>query len=178
MVFWPDSPRVVTMAEAEAVVAAVPDGVLTVGVFVDPSREQLDEVMRNVPLGAIQLHGRESADFADSLPWPIIKAVAVPDTGPLPDLTPWSGVRILIDAHDPVRRGGTGHPVDWARAAALAATRPVILAGGLRPETVGQAIARVRPAGIDVSSGVEAAPGIKDAGKLRALFDAVREVEV
>lgn len=177
MVFWTASPRAVTMAQAEAVAAAVPAGVLTVGVFVDATRDQIAAVVRRVPIGAVQLHGRETPGFVESLPWPVIKAVAVPSEGPLPDLAPWAGVRVLIDAHDPVRRGGTGQMVDWARAAALAATRPVILAGGLRPETVAEAIARVRPAGIDVSSGVERAPGIKDQARLRALFDAVREVE-
>lgn len=177
MVFWTASPRAVTIARAEAVAAAVPAGVLTVGVFVDATRDEIAAVVRQVPLGAVQLHGRESPGFAESLPWPVIKAIAVPSEGPLPDLAPWAGVRVLIDAHDPVRRGGTGQMVDWARAAALSATRPVILAGGLRPETVAEAIARVRPAGIDVSSGVERAPGIKDQARLRALFDAVREVE-
>ncbi len=177
MVFWPASPRAVTPDAAAAVIAALPAGVLTVGVFVDPTRERLDEVLGQVPLGAVQLHGQEPPDFADRLPWPVIKAVAVPDSGPLPDLTPWAGVRVLIDTHDPVRRGGTGRAVDWTRAAALAATRPVILAGGLRPDTVAEAIARVRPAGIDVSSGVESAPGVKDAGKLRALLAAVRQAE-
>ena len=178
IILWPGSPRAATLAEAEAVVAAVPAGVMTVGVFVDPTRVELDAVMARVPLGAVQLHGNESPAFVDSLPWQVIKALSVPDTGPLPDLKPWTGVRVLIDAHDPVRRGGTGRLVDWARAAALAATRPVILAGGLRPDTVGEAIARVRPSGIDVSSGVEASPGVKDRAKLRALFSAVREAEV
>jgi phosphoribosylanthranilate isomerase len=178
IIFWPGSPRVATLAEAETVVAAVPAGVMTVGVFVDPTRVELDTVMARVPLAAVQLHGNESPAFVDSLPWQVIKALSVPDAGPLPDLTPWTGVRVLIDAHDPVRRGGTGRLVDWARAAALAATRPVILAGGLRPDTVGEAIARVRPSGIDVSSGVEASPGVKDRAKLRALFSAVREAEV
>ena len=178
MVFWPQSPRAVSLAEAEAVAAAVPAGVLTVGVFVDPAREDIEMVMRRVPLGAVQLHGSEAPDFADALQWPVIKAVAIADAGPLPDLSPWASHRVLIDAPDPVKRGGTGRTVDWARAAALAATRPVILAGGLRPETVGDAIAKVRPAGIDVSSGVESAPGIKDRARLQALIDAVREMEV
>jgi phosphoribosylanthranilate isomerase len=178
IIFWPGSPRAATLAEAEAVVAAVPAGVMTVGVFVDPSRADIDAVMARVPLGAVQLHGNESPAFVDTLPWPVIKALSVPDAGPLPDLRPWAGVRVLIDAHDPVRRGGTGRLVDWARAAALAATRPVILAGGLRPDTVGEAIARVRPSGIDVSSGVEVSPGVKDRAKLKALFNAVREAEV
>jgi phosphoribosylanthranilate isomerase len=80
---------------------------------------------------------------------------------------------VLLDAHDPVRRGGTGTTVDWSRAAAVAARRRIVLAGGLTPANVGDAIDRVRPFGIDVSSGVETSPGVKDRGKLRALFDVV-----
>ena len=177
MVFWPDSPRVVTLEQAEAIATAVGSEVLTVGVFVDATREHIDQVMRRVPLGAAQLHGHESPAFVDTLLWPVIKAVYVLAEGPLPDLTPWAGVRVMLDAHDPVRRGGTGRLVDWARAAALAATRPVILAGGLRPENVAEAVMRVRPAGIDVSSGVERSPGVKDEALVRALIGAVHGVE-
>ena len=82
-----------------------------------------------------------------------------------------------MDAHDPERRGGTGTTVDWTRAARLARTRPIVLAGGLRAENVGEALRIVAPAAIDVSSGVESAPGIKDASRLRALFDAVGRAE-
>jgi phosphoribosylanthranilate isomerase len=84
-------------------------------------------------------------------------------------------VRILLDAHDPVQRGGTGRTIDWAAAADLAARREILLAGGLTPDNVAEAVARVRPFGIDVSSGVERAPGIKDHQRLRALFEAVHE---
>ncbi len=84
-------------------------------------------------------------------------------------------MRLLVDAHDPVRRGGTGRTVDWERAATIAARRPVLLAGGLTPANVADAIRAVRPFGIDVSSGVESAPGVKDHARLRALFDAVVE---
>jgi phosphoribosylanthranilate isomerase len=177
MVFWAGSPRAVTLAQAEAVAAAAGPDVLTVGVFVDATREEIDHVMRRVPLGVAQLHGEESPAFVDTLVWPVIKAVPVSAEGPLPDLAPWAGVRVMLDAHDPVRRGGTGRLVDWARAAALAATRPVILAGGLRPDNVAEIVMRVRPAGIDVSSGVERAPGVKDDALVRALIDAVHGVE-
>lgn len=177
MVFWPGSPRAVTLEQAEALVDAVNGAALTVGVFVDATREEIDHVMRRVKLGAAQLHGHESPDFVEALPWPVIKAVPVPPEGPLPDLAPWAGVRVLLDAHDPVRRGGTGQVVEWTRAAALAATRPVILAGGLTPANVADAVMRVRPAGIDVSSGVERSPGVKDEALVRALIKAACAVE-
>jgi phosphoribosylanthranilate isomerase len=85
-------------------------------------------------------------------------------------------VRLLLDVHDPVARGGTGRTIDWAAAAHLAAERELLLAGGLTPDNVADAIARVRPFGIDVSSGVERAPGIKDHQRLRALFEAVHDI--
>jgi phosphoribosylanthranilate isomerase len=84
-------------------------------------------------------------------------------------------VRLLIDVHDPDQRGGTGRTVDWNRAAAIAARRPVLLAGGLNAGNVAEAIRTVRPFGIDVSSGVESSPGVKDHARLRALFEAVIE---
>jgi len=86
-----------------------------------------------------------------------------------------SRVRLLLDVHDPVARGGTGRTIDWTAAADLAARREVLLAGGLTPDNVADAVARVRPFGIDVSSGVERAPGIKDHRRLRALFEAVHD---
>ena len=85
-------------------------------------------------------------------------------------------VMLLVDAHDPVRRGGTGATADWSLAATLAAERPIMLAGGLMAGNVAAAVAAVRPFGIDVSSGVERAPGVKDPGRLAALFEQLRAV--
>jgi phosphoribosylanthranilate isomerase len=124
-----------------------------------------------VRVGAVQLHGDESPAFAASVTHPVMKAITI---GADPAVWP-SRVRILLDAHDPVRRGGTGRPIDWAAAAGVAARREILLAGGLTPDNVAEAVARVRPFGIDVSSGVERAPGIKDHQRLRALFEAVHE---
>jgi phosphoribosylanthranilate isomerase len=82
-------------------------------------------------------------------------------------------VTLLLDVHDPIRRGGTGRTIDWSTAASVATRRRAILAGGLTPDNVADAIRRVRPFGIDVSSGVESSPGVKDRARLKALFDAV-----
>lgn len=178
MIFWPGSPRAVTLEQARAIARVAPEGVLTVGVFVNPTAEQLGAVMTAVPLGAVQLHGDESPSFASALPWPVIKGLGLPADGAQPDMDQWGDhVRILLDAHDPLKRGGTGRTADWHRAATLARRRPVILAGGLHADNVTRAIAEVAPAGIDVSSGVESSPGIKDGTKLRALFRALRDVE-
>jgi phosphoribosylanthranilate isomerase len=105
---------------------------------------------------------------------PIVKAVPVADGARVEDADVWPArVRLLLDVHDREARGGTGRTVDWDRAAAFAVRRPVLLAGGLNPENVASAIRRVKPFGIDVSSGVESAPGVKDRARLRALFDEV-----
>jgi phosphoribosylanthranilate isomerase len=144
-----------------------------VGVFVNQPAEYVNEVAAAVGLGVVQLHGDESSDFAASLNRPVLKAMtlnAAIDRWP-------AGMMVLLDAHDPVRRGGTGRTIDWAAAASVAARRPIVLAGGLNPDNIAEGIEQVRPFGIDVSSGVEAAPGVKDHGRLRQLFDAVREAE-
>lgn len=176
VICWPGSPRFVEPAAAAAIVEAVGGRAVTVGVFVDESPERMNQLAAEVGFALLQLHGHEAPPVGPLLARPYIKALAV---GPDLDagLAHWPGVPVLLDAHDPVRRGGTGAVVDWDRAAAVARNRQVILAGGLRPENVGDALARVRPAGVDVSSGVESAPGIKDEERLRALFDAIRRVE-
>ncbi len=178
MIFWAGSPRALAPAGAREIVAAVPRRVLTVGVFVDATRDDIARVLDEVPLDAVQRPGNEDAAFVSTLPWPVIKAVALPDDGTLPALEQWNpATRVLLDAHDPVRRGGTGQTVDWRRAGLVAAQRPIILAGGIRADNVRAAVAEVRPAGIDVSSGVEVSPGIKDAARLRALFGELDEME-
>ena len=103
---------------------------------------------------------------------PVIKAVSLGGVNP----RAWpSRIRLLLDVHDPAARGGTGRTIDWTAAADEAAQREILLAGGLTPDNVADAVARVRPFGIDVSSGVERAPGIKDHQRLRALFEAVHD---
>ena len=175
-VFWPKSPRAIDPYRARAIAAALPPFVTTVGVFVDQPAEYVNGVAGLARLGAVQLHGEEPPDYVAAMTRPVVKAVALRN-GLEPAaiaLEQWpSRVVVLLDVHDPERRGGTGRTVDWSVAAAIARRRPVVLAGGLTAENVSEAIARVRPFGIDVSSGVEAAPGIKDHGRIKALFEAV-----
>jgi phosphoribosylanthranilate isomerase len=177
-VFWPDSPRSIDPARARAIAAVLPPFVTPVGVFVNQPAEYVNEVAAAAGLGVVQLHGDESSDFAAGLHRPVLKAMTLHSTtfGDAIDRWP-AGMMVLLDAHDPVRRGGTGRTIDWAAAAAVAARRPIVLAGGLNPGNVAEAIERVRPFGIDVSSGVEAAPGVKDHGRLRQLFEAIRRTE-
>ena len=167
-VLWPKSPRYVDAARAREIAATLPASVTAVGVFVDQPADEVNEIARLVGLGAVQLHGAEDQAYAKQIVRPVVKAVTTGAGQEWP-----SDVRLLLDAHDPVRKGGTGKTIDWTIAADIARHRDVILAAGLTPENVAGAIALVRPYGIDVSSGVETKPGIKDHGRITALFEAV-----
>ncbi len=175
-VFWPKSPRAIDPYRARAIVSSLPPFVSAVGVFVDQPAAYVNGVAGLVGLSAVQLHGDEPVEYAAAINRPVVKAVGLRHgvAPPAGMVESWpTRVLVLVDVHDPVRRGGTGRTVDWSVAAAIARRRRVVLAGGLTPENVGEAIARVQPFGIDVSSGVEAAPGIKDHGRIKALFEAV-----
>src|SRR5262245_26053590 len=173
-IFWPQSPRYCEPERAQAIAAQLPPHITLVGVFVDQPVEHVIEIATQVLLGAVQLHGSESLEDFERVRQPLIKAVPV--TNDLdPSAVDWlpEGVTVLLDAHDPIRRGGTGRTIDWKIAASVAARRRTILSGGLNAANVREAIAEVQPHMIDVSSGVESAPGRKDAGKLEAFFAAV-----
>jgi phosphoribosylanthranilate isomerase len=173
-VFWPGSPRCVDPYRARAIAAALPPFVTAVGVFVNQPIEYVRGVASLVRLGAVQLHGDETPEYASGLSTSVMKAIPV-GAGQDDRVGIWpSGTTLLLDVHDPVRRGGTGRTIDWAAAAAIAATRRVLLAGGLTPDNAADAIAQVRPYGIDVSSGVERSPGVKDHQRLQALFEALK----
>ncbi len=174
-VFWPSSPRFLDPEDARVIVAALPPFVTTVGVFVDQPEVYVSEVARLLNLGAVQLHGQEVPASYGRVSGRVIKAVAVREgqdclaaVAAVPD-----AATVLLDAHDPVKRGGTGRTIDWTQAASAARLRPIILSGGLNAGNVRDAVAAVRPYAVDVSSGVESGPGIKDPDKLRALFAAL-----
>jgi phosphoribosylanthranilate isomerase len=171
-IFWPGSPRFVEPAAARQMVAALPPFVTPVGVFVNQDVAHINGVAVQVGLGAIQLHGDEDPPVAESLTRPVIKGISTREAVGAADRWP-PRVTLLVDAHDPVRRGGTGATADWTMAAALAGQRRVLLAGGLTPDNVAEALSRVRPFGIDVSSGVEEAPGVKSHSRMVALFKAL-----
>jgi phosphoribosylanthranilate isomerase len=174
-VFWPESPRFIDPYRARTIAAALPPFVTPVGVFVDQPVDYVIGVAKLVRLGAIQLHGQEPPTAYVGCNVPIVKAVPVMQgvgSSAAVDAVP-PGMTILLDAHDPVRRGGTGQTVDWTFAATVARTRRIVLAGGLTAQNVTHAIAQVQPYAVDVSSGVESAPGVKDERKLHAFFAAV-----
>ena len=174
-VFWPNSPRAIEPAAARAIVDAMPPFVETVGVFVNQGSDDVRRIAADARLSAVQLHGDENARDYVECAVRVIKALPV---GPGFTMAAVEGLpaemAVLLDAHDPVRRGGTGQPIEWTVAEAAARVRPVILSGGLTPANVRQAAATVRPFAVDVSSGVERAPGVKDESKMRAFFAALQ----
>ena len=174
LVFWPGSPRCIGSDRAKEIVDSLPAFVTPVGVFVDQPREFVEEIAAMVGLGAVQLHGSETVAYCRGIRGPIIRAIALAETTDPMSVNAWPpDVTVLLDAHDPERHGGTGRTVDWTAAARVAAMRRAILSGGLRADNVAAALDLVRPYAIDVSSGVESRPGVKDSGRMRAFFQAV-----
>jgi len=142
-------------------------------VFVNEPIDSIRKAAERAHLTAVQLHGDEPPAYADALDWPVIRAVSVVDIDLAAEA--WStDTALLVDNIDPVRRGGTGSAIDWSRAASIAKTRRVVLAGGLTPENVATAIRAVQPFGVDVSSGVESAPGVKDSDKVTQFISNAR----
>ena len=173
-VLWPRSPRAVSVERAAEIIAELPSHVMAVGVFVNEPVDGIRAIAKRTRLTAVQLHGDEPPAYAEALDWPVIRAVSVGDIGEASQA--WSPeTALLLDNIDPARRGGTGAVIDWSEAADLAQKRRVVLAGGLTPANVGSAIRAVRPFGVDVSSGVESAPGVKDFGKVTQFIANARE---
>ena len=164
-VFWPRSPRYIAPERAADIIAALPPRVDAVGVFVNESIDGIRAIVATTGIGIVQLHGDEAPSYAPALGWPVLRAIGVTEVEQAAAAWP-TGTTFLMDAADPVRRGGTGTTVDWEQAAAVARGRRIVLAGGLTPENVTAAIDTVRPFGVDVSSGVEDAPGVKNPDKV------------
>jgi phosphoribosylanthranilate isomerase len=164
-VFWPHSPRYVTPERAAEIIGELPSSMVTVGVFVNEPLDGIRDVVAKSRIMTVQLHGDEPPAYADGLGWPIIRSVSVEEANEACPAWP-AETLFLLDAVDPVRRGGTGGQVDWIQAASVARDWRILLAGGLTHENVAEAIAIVRPYGVDVSSGVEHSPGVKDFDKV------------
>lgn len=177
-VFHRKSPRYVEPQVVKSIVANLPPFILPIGVFVNEEPKVVRDLMDACGLGLAQLHGDESAGYCETLGRPVVKAIGLKDRASLLSLAEYKGraqVRgFLLDAFAPDLYGGTGHTTNWSIASELAKSMTVILAGGLTPENVAAAIRTVRPYAVDVSSGVEATPGNKDHGKLRAFVQAAK----
>lgn len=165
-VFTPRSKRFLSAADAVPLVTAVPAFVCRVGLFMDPSVDEVKSVLEQVPLSLLQFHGSESGAYCRQFGMPYIKAVSMGGAGQATmELEQYhDAAALLLDSHEPGAAGGTGEVFDWDRIPRL--PRPLVLAGGLAPDNVRRAVARVKPWAVDVSSGVEDAPGVKNEQKM------------
>ncbi|MDP2243997.1 phosphoribosylanthranilate isomerase [Pseudomonas sp.] len=175
LVFYAKSPRAVTVPQAQAILAALPPFVTTVGLFVDCERSELRAILDVLPLDLLQFHGDESPAACEGFMRPYIKALRV---RPGDDIAAQIGLYgsasgVLLDTFVPGVPGGTGEAFDWSLVP-RGLRMPIILAGGLTPENVRAAIEQVRPYAVDVSGGIEASKGVKDSDKIHAFMRAVR----
>lgn len=172
--FVPGTPRCLSPEIAGAIIAGLPPFVTAVGVFLD---QPLEEVLRTAALagvGAVQLHGSEGPDYARRIPLKVIKAIPVAGRASLAGLAGYPAHAFLLDSHRAGAPGGTGRTFDWELALEARRQGRIVLAGGLTPQNVAEAVRRVRPFAVDVASGVESRPGVKDPQKVRDFIAAVR----
>ena len=178
-VFYAKSPRNVPPAHAVEIIRSLPPFITAVGLFVNPEAHDVERVLEQVPLNLLQFHGEETPQFCRQFRVPHLKAVRVKAGLDLLQYAQlYSAARgLLLDAFVEAAHGGTGTAFDWS-AVPRQLPLPVVLSGGLSPENVGDAIRRVRPCAVDVSSGVEASPGVKDPRKIAAFMKEVRSADV
>ena len=174
--FYPGSPRCVDARVARDIVAVLPPFVTPVGIFVDAERERVEDILGEVPLGLLQFHGAEPRTSCERFGVPYMKVVSVREPLDVAAIERdyCTAAGFLLDTYDPAAKGGIGRTFDWSLWPASSA-KPLVLAGGLTPDNVGEAIRRLRPYGVDVSSGVEGFdPGVKCPNKVRAFMEEVR----
>ncbi len=178
LVFYAPSPRAVDAGQARAIVAALPPFVTSVGLFVDAPADEVRAVLEAVPLDLLQFHGDEPPAYCAQFGRPWLKAIRMREGVDLESEAERyrEATGLLLDAYRPGVPGGTGEAFEWERVPRDLAL-PVVLAGGLNPGNVAQAITTVRPWAVDLSGGVESARGIKDAAKMAELVDAVRAAD-
>lgn len=176
-VFWPHSSRFIDPNSVGQICAEIPPFVCTVGVYVDPDANWVEETARAAHLNLLQFHGDEPPEFCAQFSLPYIKAIRVrPKTDLLQYAQHYAGARgLLLDTYAENMPGGTGHAFDW-QLVPKQFPLPVILSGGLNPDNVTEAIKQTQPWAVDVSSGVEAAKGIKDEKKIFAFMQGVKQL--
>jgi phosphoribosylanthranilate isomerase len=178
LMFYEGSPRHITLPTAAEIARALPPYVLRAGVFVNPDEELVVRAIAECNLNLLQFHGDEPSDFCRQFGLMSLKAVRVRDAASIEQLAQYETDAFLLDAHSKSGLGGTGEKFNWDLALeAQKFGKPIFLAGGLTSENVAEAVRRVRPFGVDVSSGVESAPGKKDAEKVWAFIKAAKSVE-
>lgn len=176
-VFWPHSSRYIDPESARRIAEVIPPFICTVGVYVDPDAAWVEETARAAKLNLLQFHGDESPEFCNQFSQPYIKAIRVkPDTDLLQYAQRYGAAKgLLLDTYAADMPGGTGHAFDW-QLIPQQLSLPLILSGGLNPDNVARAIKQTQPWAVDVSSGVEAAKGIKDEKKIIAFMQGVKQL--
>lgn len=174
-VFHPRSPRHVFPEQASAIIRRLPPFIQAVGLFVDEPLEMVNETADLCGLDLVQLHGDEPPGYCDAVTRRVIKAFRVKEITCLEPMQDYRVSACLLDAWSPTAHGGTGRTFNWEVAACAARSYRIILAGGLTPENVAEAVRQVRPYGVDVSSGVESSPGRKDAERVREFINRAKE---
>ena len=178
-VFHPASPRYVTPGRVREIIGSLPSGLCTVGVFVNLAAAEVLQIAELCGLDFIQLHGAETGEYCRRLPRErLIKALSFRSEEEFSVIADYPVRAFLVDAHDPVRFGGTGKTCDWNLARKAAALHPLILAGGLNEENILSALEAVHPMAVDICSGVEAQPGKKDHEKIRSVIAAVKKYDL
>jgi len=180
LVFYPPSPRSIVMADVPEIVDGVSANVSVVALFVDPTADEVNEVLDSGHIDLLQFHGSESEEFCCSFDIPYMKAFRVgldADLDKAIEAYP-SAELILLDSYVKAAPGGTGHSFDWKKTSEISdsSLSKLVLAGGLSPDNIAKAIAAVQPFGVDVSSGVESSPGIKDRALINKFIEGVRSV--
>lgn len=174
-VFYRPSPRFVEVEAARRIIASVPPFITTVGIFVNEKAARINEIARLCPLDRVQLHGDESPDFCRMIERRIIKAIRLKDRASLDLMKTFNVASFLVDTYSEELYGGSGSSPDWGLAVEAKKQGRIILAGGLTPENVADAIRHVRPYGVDVSTGVELRPGKKDPRKVAEFIKRANE---
>ena len=173
-IFYKMSPRNISQKEAKEIILQLPPFIETVGVFVNETSDKINRIAEQCKLNSIQLHGEESPALCRRVKRKVIKAFRVKNADSLKCISSYDVSGFLLDSYNDGSKGGTGQVFDWNLALRVKKQGPVILAGGLNPYNVFTAIHRVKPYGVDVCSGVENSPGIKDHEKIREFIKSVR----
>ncbi|MCH8304176.1 MAG: phosphoribosylanthranilate isomerase [Candidatus Marinimicrobia bacterium] len=173
MIFYDKSPRFISDSAAEKIVQILPEEVLPVGVFVNPEVEKISSIIDNTGIKALQIHGKFNSDEVNNLNLPLIQAYSISDKNDFDSIRQNGSDYFLLDNKELNSYGGTGKTFDWELIPTDLRKDRMILAGGITAENAAEAVSKINPAFLDVSSGVESSPGIKDKMKLEQLFKAV-----
>jgi phosphoribosylanthranilate isomerase len=175
--FYPKSPRFVSEEAAREIIRKLPPFLVLVGIFVNEPSEMIRKILESTGIQAIQLQGDESPDFCSQFSQPIIKAIRIKDQNSMKTIEDYRVSALLLDCYSPGHYGGSGKAFDWSLAVEARKYGRIILAGGLGPDNITEAIREVKPYGVDVCSGVEKEPGKKDHKKLKAFIQTVRSLQ-